>query len=205
VAWRLIPREHKFFDDFSELASELVRGAKLLEDLLGSEPIDTKRFAEINAIENACDQLTYGIIQHLHRTFITPFDREDIHELARSLDDVMDAIDQVSISMKVYKIREVRFGTREMARLLTVATQELCEAVAALQKTKGVTERALQVKRLEHEIDLVHQDAISRLFSEERDPIEIMKWKEILDILEEAADRCEDVANVLESVVVKHA
>ncbi len=205
MAWRLLPREHKFFADFSAMANELVRGARLLEDLLSTEPPVPAKFDAINAIENACDQLTYGVIQHLHRTFITPFDREDIHELARSLDDVMDAIDQVSISMKVYKIERIRFGPREMARLLTVATEELCEAVAALEHQKGVNERALHVKRLEHEIDLVHQDAIARLFSEERDPIAIMKWKEILDILEEAADRCEDVANVLEGVVVKHA
>jgi uncharacterized protein Yka (UPF0111/DUF47 family) len=165
VAFRLIPREERFFDDFVALAEQMRKGAALLEEMLApTKPIWDKA-DEIKEVEHKCDHITHEVIQRLHRTFVTPLDREDIHTLARTLDDVMDAIDASASVVRLYQIEVVR----------------------------------------PDEADRVHENALRRLFEEERDPIAIIKWKEILDFLEVATDRCEDVANVLEGIVVKHA
>ena len=141
----------------------------------------------------------------LHRTFVTPLDREDIHALARSLDDVMDAIDASAAVVRLYQIEHVRPDARELARLVKLSAEQVVLALKALGKKQGVSERAVEINRLENEADRAHQAALRRLFEEERDAITIIKWKEVLDFLEDATDRCEDVANVLEGVVVKHA
>jgi predicted phosphate transport protein (TIGR00153 family) len=160
---------------------------------------------EIKEIEHKCDFLTHEIIQRLHRTFVTPLDREDIHALARSLDDVMDAIDASSWIVRLYQIDHVRDGARELAHIIKSSTEQVVAAMRALERRKGTTELAVEINRLENEADRAHQAAVRKLFEDEKDPVQIMKWKEILDFLEEATDRCEDVANVVEGVVVKHA
>ena len=201
---RLIPREDKFYADFQALADELMRGADLLEVMLaGDEPVWNKA-EEIKEIEHKCDFLTHEIISRLNRTFVTPIDREDIHELAKSLDDVMDAIDAVATMVKLYKLNPIRFGARELALTITSSTKQIRLALDALEGRKGVTTHAVEINRLENEADRIHQEAVMRLFEDERDPIVVMKWKETLDFLEHATDRCEDVANVFEGVVVKH-
>ena len=159
---------------------------------------------EIKEIEHKCDFLTHEIIQRLHRTFVT-LDREDIFALARSLDDVMDAIDATAAIVRLYQISVVRQDARDLARIIMASAEQVVKATKALERKKGVAEPAVEINRLENEADRAHQTAVRRLFEEERDPITIMKWKEILDFLEEATDRCEDVANVLEGVMVKHA
>ena len=204
MAFRLIPREEKFYSDFQALADELQRGAAALEEMLApDEPVWSKA-EEIGEIEHKCDSITHEIIQRLNRTFVTPIDREDIHELARSLDDVMDAIDAAATLVKLYKLNQIRFGARELATTITASTKQIRLALDALEKKKNVTTHSIEVNRLENEADRIHQEAVSRLFDDERDPIVVMKWKETLDFLEHATDRCEDVANVLEGVVVKH-
>jgi predicted phosphate transport protein (TIGR00153 family) len=204
LAWRLIPREEKFYDDFLAMADELTRGAGLLEEMLSSESPVWDKADEIKQVEHRCDFLTHGIIQRLNRTFVTPIDREDIHGLARSLDDVMDAIDASAAVIRLYRLDTIRFGARELARIVSACTKEVRHALEALEKKQGVSRHAIEINRLENEADRLHQQAVSRLFDEERDPIMVIKWKETLDFLEEATDRCEDVANVLEGVVVKH-
>jgi predicted phosphate transport protein (TIGR00153 family) len=201
----LFPRDHRFYDEFIMVSAELQRGAGLLEAMLAKDPPGWDKADEIKEIEHKCDVLTHQIIQRLNSTFVTPLDREDIHELARSLDDVMDAIDASAVVVRLYRIDRVRFGARELARIIAASVEELKRAVEALERHRDVTERAIELNRLENEADRVHYEALSRLFAEERDPIAIIKWKEILDFLEAATDRCEDVANVLESVVVKHS
>jgi predicted phosphate transport protein (TIGR00153 family) len=205
VAFRLIPREEKFFDDFVALAEQIRRGATLLEEMLApARPIWDKA-DEIKEVEHKCDFLTHEVIQRLHRTFVTPLDREDIHSMARSLDDVMDAIDASASIVRLYQIEQVRPDARELGRIIGASAEQVVKAMKALERRKGVAEPAVEINRLENEADRAHQIAVRRLFEEERDPIAIMKWKEILDFLEEATDRCEDVANVLEGIVVKHA
>jgi len=203
--FRLIPREERFFDDFVALAELIHVGAGMLRDMLVPERPIWDKADEIKEVEHKCDFLTHEIIQRLHRTFITPLDREDIHTLARTLDDVMDAIDATAAIVRLYQIERVRPDARELAKLVTASTEQMVVALRALDRRHGVAEPAVEINRLENEADRAHQNALRTLFQEERDPIAIIKWKEILDFLEAATDRCEDVANVLEGVVVKHA
>lgn len=205
MRFRLLPREERFFDDFEALAREITHAARLIEEMLAPDHPVWDKADEIKELEHKCDFLTHEVIQRLNRTFVTPLDREDIHTLARTLDDVMDAIDASAGVIRLYQIRSVRFGARELARIIKDSAAQMLIAMRALEKRRGVTESAVEINRLENEADRVHQEAVRRLFEEERDPITVMKWKEILDILEQATDRCEDVANVLEGVVVKHA
>jgi len=204
MAFRLLPREEKFYTDFQALADELKRGASLLEAMLAPERPVWDKADEIKEVEHKCDFLTHDVIQRLNRTFVTPLDREDIHALARSLDDVMDAIDAAASLVRLYRLDAVRFGARELAKIITSSTDQVRLAVGALEAHKGLTTHAVEINRLENEADRVHQQAVSQLFDDERDPILVMKWKEALDFLEDATDRCEDVANVLEGVMVKN-
>jgi len=205
VAFRLIPREARFFDDFVAMAEQIRLGATMLEDMLAPDKPIWDKADQIKEVEHKCDFITHEIIQRLHKTFVTPFDREDIHNLARSLDDVMDAIDASASVVRLYSIERVRPDARELARIIKASADEMLKALQALERKKGVAEPAVEINRLENEADRVHQTAVRRLFEEEKDPIEIMKWKEIFDFLEESTDRCEDVANVVEGIVVKHA
>jgi len=204
VAFRWIPKEEKFYGDFLALADELKKGARLLEEMLAADRPNWDKADEIKEVEHKCDFLTHEIIQRLNRTFVTPIDREDIHALARSLDDVMDAIDASASLVRLYRLESVRFGARELAKIVTACTVEVHLALAGLEKNKGVATHSIEVNRLENEADRQHDQAVSRLFDEERDPIVVMKWKEALDFLEDATDRCEDVANVLEGVMLKN-
>jgi uncharacterized protein len=204
VRFRLIPKEEKFFEDFTALADRIVSGATLLERMLASDPPNWDTALQIKQVENECDALTHNLIQRLNSTFVTPIDREDIHALATSMDDVMDAIDAAAGVLRRYRMASLRYGARELASLTWQATMQMKVAVEALDRRVGVHERAVEVNRLENSADDVHDEALRRLFEEERDAITLIKWKEVLDLLEEATDRCEDVANVLEGVVVKH-
>lgn len=199
-----VPREGKFFVDFISLADRIVSGATLLERMLASDPPAWETALEIRQIEQECDSLTHEIIQRLNTTFVTPIDREDIHQLATSLDDVMDAIDAAATVVRRYRISSLRYGARELASLVWQSAMQVRVAVEALEKRKDVHERAIEVNRLENAADDVLDEALRRLFEEEKNAITVMKWKEMFDLLEQATDRCEDVANTLESVVVKH-
>jgi hypothetical protein len=204
LAFRLIPREEKFYSDFLSMATELQRGARLLEEMVAVEKPVWDKADEIKEVEHKCDFLTHEIIQRLNRTFVTPIDREDIHALARSLDDVMDAIDASAAVVRLYRLDSVRFGARELAKVISSSTVVIHHALAALEHAKGVNAHAVEINRLENEADRIHQQAVVRLFDEEPNPITVIKWKEALDFLEQATDRCEDVANVIESIMVKH-
>lgn len=202
--FRLIPREEKFYDDFRMMADQLRLGARLLESMFAVDPPLAEKAHEIKEVEHQCDFLTHEIIQRLNKTFVTPIDREDIHEMAKTLDDVMDAIDNAAALIPLYRIDRIRPGARELTHIIIKQTDEIRAAVEALEQRKGVLERSIEINRLENEADRIHKQAIGQLFDEEKDPIAVIKWKEILDILEEATDACEDVANLLENVVVKH-
>jgi uncharacterized protein len=203
--FRLIPRESRFFDDFVALGEQISRAASMLEEMLAPDRPIWDKADEIKEAEHKCDFLTHEIIQRLHRTFVTPLDREDIHELARSLDDVMDAIDASAAIIRLYRIEHVRPDARGLARIIKASADQMVIALKALERRTGVAVPAIEINRLENEADRIHQGAVRSLFDDERDPIVIIKWKEILDFLEDATDRCEDVANVVEGVVVKHA
>ena len=200
----LLPREEHFFHDFVGLSEEIRVGARTLKQMVASNPPDMAKADAIKDIEHACDGRTRSIIDRLNRTFVTPLDREDIHALAISLDDVMDAIDAAGSLVRLYRLDSVRVGARELARIVTASTDQVRLAVGAMQEHKGLMPHAIEVNRLENEADRVHHQAVSKLFEEEHDPLTIIKWKEMFDFLEDASDRCEDVANVIEGVMVKH-
>ena len=204
MRFRLIPREEKFFSDFITLADRIVSGATLLERMLASDPPSWDMALQIKQVESECDALTHNIIKRLNSTFVTPIDREDIHGLAKSLDDVMDAIDAAAAVTRRYRMAQLRYGARELASLTWQSAMQVKVAVEALERKKEVHAVAIEVNRLENAADDIHDEALRRLFEEEKDAITLIKWKEVLDLLEEATDRCEDCANVLESVVVKH-
>lgn len=204
---RLIPRETKFFDMFADIAGNVIEGARVLHNLL--EDWDYQRLPavarEIKAIEHRGDEMTHQLLIKLNQTFITPFDREDIHALASSLDDVLDFIFGASNRLVTYKITQPSPSAKVLAGIILKQAEELQKAVALLDKDHGVLAHCVEVNRLENEADQVTYEAIGRLFDGGYDPITLIKLKELLEILEDATDKAEDAANVLETVVLKGA
>jgi uncharacterized protein Yka (UPF0111/DUF47 family) len=170
VAFHLLPREEKFYAEFTALADQLVEGSAQLARMLASEPPDWEVARDIRTIEQGCDNTAHEIFQRLNSTFVTPIDREDIHALATSLDDVMDAIDAAATVIRRYHVAPVRFGARELAGVIAQSTSAVRKAVQALEGKKGVHELAVEVNRLENEADRVHDEALTHLFDEEKDP-----------------------------------
>ena len=205
MRFRLIPREEKFYQDFLAAADNLVAAAKLLDEMLASDPPSVGKAAEIKELEHRCDYLTHEIFQRLHKTFVTPIDREDIHALASSLDDVMDAIDAAAHLFQQYQITQVRDGVRQFSRIIVTATEQIRLALHHMKEHEAVTPSVVEINRLENEADRVHQEVISALFIDEKDPITLIKWKEIFDYLEATVDSIEDVSDVIQGVVLKHA
>ena len=205
MRWRLIPRDEAFFESFVKPASEIRFAATLFQEMVGPDEPLWDRASRINDVEHRCDDLTRDVLLRLHRTFVTPIDREDIHALALALDDVADAIDDCAKLMQLYRLDRVRPGVRELARILADQTSQVEKAMEALRDKIVITESTAEIDRLEHEADVVYQESIVRLFDNEKDPIQVIKWKELYGYLEAATDRCEDIANVLDGISVKHA
>ena len=203
--WSLIPRDEQFFDLFKAMADEIRRASLDLETMLATDPPDTSKIDAIRDAEHRCDTITHDTIQRLHRTFVTPFDREDLYTLATSMDNVMDAIDHVALLVRLYKIRQMPRGARELAHTVTASAASMSAAIEALSAKRPVTPHAVEINRLENEADRWYAESIEALFDTVTDPILLMKWKELLDHLEMVTDACEDVANVIESVVVKYS
>jgi predicted phosphate transport protein (TIGR00153 family) len=204
VKFSLIPKDEQFFALFRQTTDEIRAAALELEAMLQANPPDEARAAVIRDAEHRCDTLTHDTIQRLHRTFITPFDREDLYALATSLDDVMDTIDQSASMVGLYRITTMPKGAVELAHVVSLATDSLHAALDALADGKPVQPHAVEINRLENDGDRIFQESIRHLFDTEKDPIALIKWKDLLDVLEQITDRCEDVADVIEGVVVKH-
>ena len=204
MAFRLYPRDEQFFDLFNQMAGEIKTAAALLDELFAASPPNVSRVDLIKDAEHRCDALTHDTIQRLHRTFVTPFDREDIYAMATSLDNVMDAIDHAASLVALYGIQMVRSDSRELVRTVSASAERLTLALTALADSRPVHPHAVEINRLENEADRAYQESVRLLFESETDPILIMKWKEIYDNLERITDCCEDVANVVEAIVVKH-
>ncbi|HYL15706.1 MAG TPA: DUF47 family protein [Terriglobales bacterium] len=201
----LIPRETKFFDLFNQVCGNLTEGARLLKNIL-EEPHDKEpRVQQLQEIEHRGDEMTHAIITKLNQSFITPFDREDIHRLASSLDDVLDFVNAAAVRLTLYKIADPPPDCAELAGLIIQQSEELAVGVSLLEKNRMVLEHCVEVNRLENEADRVSRKAIALLFDQERDPIRLIKIKELYEVLENATDKAEDAANVLEAVTLKSA
>lgn len=201
---QLIPRDTSFFRMFSEMSENLIAGTRVLVNLFADYRDIEKHIEEIRRIEHAGDDLTHAILTKLNQTFITPFDREDIHQLASKLDDVLDFVHAASTRIVMYRITAPPPAAGALAKIILMQTQELQKALSLLQKNGDILAHCVEINRLENEADAVAQQAIATLFESEKDPINLIKAKELLEFLERATDKAEDVADVLETVVLKN-
>lgn len=203
-----IPRENKFFDLFTQSASNMSKAALALEDLLKNwENVDYK-ISYITELEHEGDSLTHQIAGLLYRTFVTPFDREDIAQLSHVMDDVTDFIHAAAELIHVYKIDNSTQRANELSEIIVQAVAEVEKAVKCLSsrsELKKVIEHCVEINRLENKADAIYRAALGELFDDSNDTKYILKWREIYDHMESATDRCEDVANVLEGVALKNA
>jgi predicted phosphate transport protein (TIGR00153 family) len=202
---RLTPRETRFFELFAEMAQTLTAGARQLLDLLQNYTDVATAVQKIKGIEHRGDEIAHAVYIKLNSTFITPFDREDIHTLASSLDDVLDFINAAATRLDTYKITKPPSEAVELATIIFRQAEEISKALALLEKGDALLEYCVEVNRLENDADGITRAAIGRLFETEHDPIQLIKHKELLEVLEIATDKAEDVANVLETVVLKSA
>jgi len=202
---RILPREETFFKMFIELADNVNAGAKAMAELLENFNNVAVQVEVIKSLEHKGDNITHSVMKRLDQSFITPFDREDIHELCSQIDDVLDLIDAAASRLVTYRVESIRPGVVDLAKVLQQATEAVVAAVKGLEKHDHILDRCIEINRLENEGDRLSRALIAQLFDEEKDPVQIIKWKEIIEVLETAIDKCEDVANVIESVTLKSA
>ena len=202
---RLFTRNEKYFETFHLMASEVERAACLLRRLYDEFDFRASTADQIKKIEHDCDEMTHDLIRKLNQTFITPIDREDIHALVEALDDVMDLIDSTARRTVIYKVDRPTEQVRRLTGVLCRAAKELVIGVGLLEKVDGIIEHCKEIHRLENEGDTLYHEAIGQLFEDEKDPMRVMKWKEIYETLEHGIDKVEDAANVLEAIALKNA
>lgn len=207
---RLLPREEDFFTLFAEVARRNTEAAKLLRDLFEAPPDRRTPIIEaIKKLEHEADQVTHDVVNRLDRTFITPLDREDIHLLTARLDDVLDYVDAVAKRLVTFRINVPTHHCVELARIVVRSSEEVAKGVRLLRdlrKADEIVRQCAKINQLENDGDQVMRDALNALFNgDPRDPLEVIKWKDIYEHLEVATDKCEDVADVLETVLVKYA
>src|SRR5216684_1735339 len=199
---RFLPREEGFFDLFAKQAVNIHVGANALLKMISHYTGVPEQVQIVKAIEHEGDEITHALFTKLNQTFITPFDREDIYELCSRLDDLIDA---AASRFVLYRVDTVRTGTIDLVKVLVSATAEVELAVRALAKPQEALKHCIEINRYENDSDRLCRTLIAQLFDEERDPVQIIKWKEIFEVIETAVDKCEDVANVIESVTLKSA
>ena len=203
---RLLPREEEFFDLFVAVAQRNKEAAQHLRELFDAPPDRrTPHVEAIKRLEHEADQVTHEVVNRLDRTFITPLDREDIHALASDLDDVMDAMDGTARRSQIFRLGPSPSGVKQLAEVIQKMVSVLAEGVGRLKKGDDVMRFCIEAKKLEEEGDAIYHQSLGLMFETERDALEIIKWKEIYDTLEMTLDQGEDVANVLESITLKHA
>ncbi|MGA3293680.1 MAG: DUF47 family protein [Candidatus Acidiferrales bacterium] len=202
---RILPRERSFFRMFTEQAENVQAGAQAMVDMLRNYGDPAAGAHRVEAYEHAGDVITHNIMKKLNQTFITPFDREDIHELASRIDDVIDLVDAAATRLITYRVDAIRPGVLELATTVRDATAQIVAAVRVLEEEDHILDHCIEINRLENVADRQCQELIARLFEQEKDPVQIIKWKEIIETLEFATDKCEDVANVIEAVTLKNA
>ncbi len=202
---QLIPRDEKFYDLFREQAENIHKAAGMLKELFDDFRDVEKRASEIKFLEHKGDQITHQLMMKLNRTFITPFDREDIHALGSALDDVMDLVDAAASRLVTYKVKQATPGAQQLSKVIVHGTEIIVKAIAQLHHPQNMLEYCEQLTLIEEEADRIKGECVARLFENSTAPVEIIKWKEIYEVLEATTDKQEDVADVLEAVVLKAA
>jgi uncharacterized protein len=202
----LIPKEVRFYDYFEQQSRHILKGAALLHDLVHNFSDARAKVHAIKEVEHEGDHVTHEIVKKLNTTFVTPIDREDIHDLATRLDDVLDYIDAAAERLVVYRIKEPTSACRAMANVIVKTTEAMDRTIRCLRNMDpGFHEHTVEVNRLENSADNLLRDSLAALFDEHSDPIEVIKWKEIYETMEIVTDRCEDVANTIEGIILKMA
>jgi predicted phosphate transport protein (TIGR00153 family) len=202
---KILPSEKSFFKMFNQQAENVEAGAIAMVEMLEHFDDASAGAEKVESFEHIGDTITHNIMMRLNQTFITPFDREDIHELASKIDDVIDLMDAAATRMVIYRIDSVRPGVLELAKTVRDATAQIVAAVRVLEKGDHILDHCIEINRLENLADHQCRGLIGTLFDQEKDPVQIIKWKEIIETLEFATDKCEDVANVIETVTLKNA
>jgi predicted phosphate transport protein (TIGR00153 family) len=206
MGFSLLPREDEYFRLFSQVTEKIQEASTALVEMLhdtnsANFEAHSKR---IKDAEHACDEITHMITTKLNKSFITPFDREDIFTLIVALDDVCDYVDAGARAILMYDIKEVSDYSRQLAKVIQSQAMEIHSAILMLSKPDGLNQHIVEIHRLENEADDVYFRAIGDLFHKSSDPMTVIKWKELYEILENATDRCESVANIIESIILKH-
>jgi predicted phosphate transport protein (TIGR00153 family) len=205
LAQILAPNEREYFNLFEQAGANIVRAAGLLDEMLASYPDHRELASVIHDCEHDGDRIAHDIIQRLNHTFVTPFDREDIHELVSVLDDIVDFIDEVADYLGVYKIDAPMEQSQQLAGVLAQAARQVAEALTHLRGFKNITHYTVEVHRLENEADRIVRDAIGSLFEGGIDPMVVIRWKDIYERLENAIDSTERAAYIIEGIVIKNA
>jgi predicted phosphate transport protein (TIGR00153 family) len=205
---RLLPHDASFFAHFEQQGKKTVEGCRAFLDMVDN-PTDLESRAErVKQIEHECDEITHAVVEGLHKTFITPFDRNDIYRLITKMDDIMDLVEAAADRLALYDVPEMTKEVGDLARCLVSSAEHVLGAVANIRdlaKPNGILQHCIEINRLENVADTILRSALARLFREEKNPIAIIKWKEIYETLESATDRCEDVANIIEGVVLENS
>jgi predicted phosphate transport protein (TIGR00153 family) len=204
---RLIPKETQFFDLFEQSAKLLLEAAKLLHEAVEDYSSLPEKSHRIERLEHEADQITHEVMAKLNRTFITPLDREDIHQLAATLDDVMDYIEDSTQHLTLYKVKQPTPEFKALAQVVYRQVEEISKMIPRLRNLKhaDILQHCIEVNRLENEGDRILRQAVADLFEHGKDPLEVMKWRELYKILETATDKCEHVAIAIEGIFLKNA
>lgn len=208
LMFRTTAKEEKFFDYFIETSEIICKAASLLDDLTNNYINVNEKIKSIEDAEHACDSMVHKILNELNKAFITPIDREDIYAIARELDNITDDIEAAAQRFSMYNVKQVRPDAITLSKLIVNATSELKNVMIEMKnmkRSKTLEDKIIQVNNVEDEADTVFRDAMTNLFLTEQDAVEVIKWKEIIDFFENTIDACEDVANMVEGVVMKHA
>ena len=205
---RLIPREEKFFDLFEELVNKIEEGGELFLDMVEHYEYSEPKIVKLKELEHEADVITHKTYEKMHKTFLTPIDREDIYALVNKMDSILDMIEASAARMYLYKVKVPAKEIIEQAKILNKSIKKvkhIIHSMRNMENAKMIIDSCVEINTLENEGDIVMRMTMTRLFEQEKDPIELIKWKEIFERIEEAIDVCEDVSNIVEGIVLKHA
>jgi predicted phosphate transport protein (TIGR00153 family) len=205
---RLLPHDVSFFTHFEQQGKKTVEGCRAFLEMVENPTALESQAERVKQIEHECDEITHAVVAGLHRTFITPIDRNDIYRLITKMDDIMDMVEAAADRLALYDVREMNREVVDLARCLVDSAEHVLAAVAGirdLDRSNGILQHCVEINRLENVADTILRGALARLFREEKNPIAVIKWKEIYETLESATDRCEDVANVIEGVLLENS